>query len=704
MEEPPNLMLQARELLATPNHERLESLVIHLSTCQETTEYQTALPLFIFCTHNFANCLTLKLLQMYRSSSSNGVLRSKSIILLLKTLAAYKYRRFDLSLVALYVIKPLVISCLRMTQEAETKLFRRIVSVIAHDVMMLDNGGWDELSGFIVELSSTEEPLKALHVFVDLPPVPFGVITGLELHWMGDGSAGTKEAENNAIWWFSRRTVLMTVPDSGATRVTVPRNYNHYGICPNYPYFLSQPPVALIYHIFCFSLSFYAILDRRKPLETLEFEDLLIVKGEGSISLVIEKIILNPILILLNCMIVEDWSLGLQAVVKLGIQVLDSEMRLDMVKGLLALLVKAASDLVDKGMEVFLVRGLADLEMFLSQDKKLCNYNKDQCVFVSVFLFKIKDLGTLTKEATGKIHRLVKSTPSQPRQGHGACSEREWFDRLNSLPPLEMLRIFASTNVEERFRELAIRRLNVLLSDHISREEATGISVLRELQPLLISCLWEKEGVSERMFKVLGEVVYHVSYEVMNCHFETWNGLRDYIASNCKTEFERAVYIFQCLTIWLEHDFVVPILEQLLPEIDKRLNPPREVLVDNSCWVLAFLGAFCAVNHLIEMECYAGLVMEMEDKMVNSVRELVEREMEVGFVRRAFRDVESIVKKQMEWFGKNEYKLIKPLLQRLYLIKGMTMESKMVLWRTNVFVDRGMADLDEQQPDGEIDD
>ncbi|KAG5400121.1 hypothetical protein IGI04_014728 [Brassica rapa subsp. trilocularis] len=114
-------------------------------------------------------------------------------------------------------------------------------------------------------------------------PSSFGVITGMELHWMGDGSAGTKEAENNAIWWFSRRTVLMTVPDSGATRVIVPSecssgrdflgNYNHYGICPNYPYFLSQPPVALIYHIFCFSLSFYAILDRRKPLETFVLLD-----------------------------------------------------------------------------------------------------------------------------------------------------------------------------------------------------------------------------------------------------------------------------------------------------------------------------------------------------------------------------------------------------------------------------------------------
>ncbi|KAG5383849.1 hypothetical protein IGI04_035319 [Brassica rapa subsp. trilocularis] len=102
---------------------------------------------------------------------------------------------------------------------------------------------------------------------------------GLELHWMGDGPAGTKEAANSAIWWFSRRTVLMTVPDSGATRVIVPRNYNHYGICPNYPYFLSQPPVALIYHIFCFSLSFYAVFGRRNQTLELETCDLILCKG-----------------------------------------------------------------------------------------------------------------------------------------------------------------------------------------------------------------------------------------------------------------------------------------------------------------------------------------------------------------------------------------------------------------------------------------
>ncbi|KAJ4902246.1 hypothetical protein Rs2_16197 [Raphanus sativus] len=130
---------------------------------------------------------------------------------------------------------------------------------------------------------------------------------------------------------------------------------------------------------------------------------------------------------------------------------------------------RAATDLVDKGMEPFLVRGLADVEKFLEREKGLYNYNKDQCDFVSCFLSKIEDLGPLTMEATGKIHRSVKSTPSvvQQPQEHGAGSEREWSDRLNNLQPLEILRVFASTDVEERFREIAIRRLNDFLSDYI---------------------------------------------------------------------------------------------------------------------------------------------------------------------------------------------------------------------------------------------
>ncbi|XP_013631769.1 PREDICTED: uncharacterized protein LOC106337241 isoform X2 [Brassica oleracea var. oleracea] len=582
MAEPPNLMLQARELLATPSHELLESLVIHLSTRQETTEYQTAIALLKFCIVNFANCLTLKLLQMYRSSS-DALLRSKSIVVLSQTLAAYKARRFELSLVALNEIKPLVISCLGM-QEPEIINLRRIVSFIAHDVMILDNGGWDELSECIYEISC-HDPLKALHVFADLPPV--------------------------------------------------------------YERFIHN----------CGGM----VVEKAEKVLLVPYQDR-----------------------------VDDWSLGLQAVVKLGIQVLDSQMKVDMVKRLLTLLVKAASDLVAKGMEQFLVRGLADLERFLEREKSLYNYNKDQCEFVSCFLSKIRDLGPLTKEATERIHRMVISSPSRV---HGACSEGEWFDRLNNLPPLEILRIFASTDVEERFRDMAIRRLNVLLSDYISREEvSTDASLLRELQPLLISCLWEKEGISESMFRVLGEVVYHVAFEMMTSHVELWDDLGYYITSHIETDFQRAVYLFQCLTMWLHEEFIDPIVEHLLQEINKRLNPPSDVLVDNSCWVLAFLGAFCAISQLVAMKDYAETVMEMADKMVNSVRELVERKLEVGFVRRAFRDFEIIVKKQMEWYRMNEYKLTKSLLHRLYVIKGMTMDSKMVLWRINVFVERGMAD------------
>ncbi|CAH8385678.1 unnamed protein product [Eruca vesicaria subsp. sativa] len=577
-EPPPNLMLKTRDILATSSHEGLESLLCQLRTSQET-----ALALFNFITNEFANSLTLKLLQMYQSSS-NGVLRAHLIFLLFETLNDYKRRGFELSLVALNEIKPLLISCLRM-QEPDLITLRQIVSFIAYDVVILDNNGWDELSECIFEISSTD-PLKALHIFVDLP---------------------------------------------------------------------------LMYEKFLYNCG-------------------------GMIAEKAEKVLLVPYQDR-----VQDWSLGLQAVVKLGIQHLDSDMRFDMVKRLLILLVKAASDLVEKGMEEFLVRGLADLGKFLARDKKACNYNKEQCDFVSVFLLKIRDLGPLTMEATGKIHHLVNSSPplvQQPLQVHGAVSEGEWLDRLNKLQPVEMLRVFASTDVEERFRELAIRQLNLLLSDRLSRQQATDVSVLRELQKLLISCLWEREGISESMFKVLGEVVYYVAFEMMISYLEIWDDLCFYITSNSKTEFERAVYIFQCLTIWLPMEFMDPIVEPLLPEINKRLNPPREVLVDNSCWVLAFVGAFCAIIQLIRMEIYAETVMEMADKMVDSVRDLVERKMEVGLVRRAFRDLEIIVKKQKEWFSEQEFKLTKSLLQRLEVIKGITMESKLVLWR----IKRGMAD------------
>ncbi|KAJ4902245.1 hypothetical protein Rs2_16196 [Raphanus sativus] len=165
---PPILMfLKARDVLATPSHQGLESVVSHLFIDQETAEYQTANALFNFLIRNFANCLTLNLLIMYLSSSI-GLHRYHLMNLLVETLHHYKNRRFELSLVALNEIKPLVISCLRM-QEPDIRIFRRIVSFIAYDVMIL-NGGSDELSECIYEVSC-HDPLKALHVFADLPPM-----------------------------------------------------------------------------------------------------------------------------------------------------------------------------------------------------------------------------------------------------------------------------------------------------------------------------------------------------------------------------------------------------------------------------------------------------------------------------------------------------------------------------------------------------
>ena len=180
------------------------------------------------------------------------------------------------------------------------------------------------------------------------------------------------------------------------------------------------------------------------------------------------------------------------------------------------------------------------------------------------------------------------------------------------------------------------------------------VSVMRQLQPLLISCLKEDRlSVSDSMFKLLGEVVFHVANEVLsNKEEDTWFDLWDYIVSQCKTQFEKAVYIFQSLTMMLDDmDILIPVIDVLLPEINTRLNPPVQLLLveDNSCWVLAFVGAFCAAIHLVEVTSHADSVKEITLKMIDSVRELVERGgMEVGVVRRAFRHLEKVVKKQVQ--------------------------------------------------------
>ncbi|CAL9224623.1 unnamed protein product [Arabidopsis halleri] len=612
--EEESLNLQARELLATPSHEGAEIFVKQLSMPQETNEYQTAFALFNFCADNFPNCLTLMFLKLYRYSS-NGVIRFHTIYLLSETLTEFRNRNLKLSRVALHEIKPIVIECLAMqeTKESDMKYLRRIVSLITYNVVICNNDGWFELCDCILWLAENE-PIKAFHVFIDLPTV------------------------------------------------------------------------------------YKSFIDK--------FMNIIIEKAE--------KVLLD--LVKSN---VEDWSLALETVVKMGIQISYKDMRyVKMVENLLSILGKSVKELVEKGKEQFLVQGLEHLEKFLEVDKNLCNYNKEQCHFLMAFMFRIKSFGTESKEVLKKINRLVQTPGNRAgkhsrlkinplvkkpgNQDYGEEFDRGWLDHLKTLSTLEVLKIFVSTDLEDRTREMAIRRLEVVLSDHTSKRVEIDFSEMRELQPLLNSCL-RQEGITDSMFKVLGEVVSHVAYEIFKHQDVTWYALRNYIASS-KTEFKRAVYIFQCLTMPLENEeFLIPVIEVLLPEISRRLTPPTELLVDNSCWVLAFTGAFFAAIHLIEVSSHVDSVKEIAHKMIDSVRKLVERGMEVGLVRRAFRDVESIVKKQLRWYDTSEYRLVKGLLWRLYAIKGMKWESKIVLWRINVIVERGVDEMVKELPENEFD-
>ena len=110
-------------------------------------------------------------------------------------------------------------------------------------------------------------------VFKFLPGLSnsFRIITGLKLHWMGDGPVGAKDAENSAIWWFSHRTVWSDCSlSSGATRVHVPAAYifkettTYLGICHNLSIF-SPSSLWLLYNLFfCFSIFFLRFFLREK--------------------------------------------------------------------------------------------------------------------------------------------------------------------------------------------------------------------------------------------------------------------------------------------------------------------------------------------------------------------------------------------------------------------------------------------------------
>ncbi|CDY36096.1 BnaA08g19520D [Brassica napus] len=182
MAESSLLMFSARDLLATPSHERLAYFVEQLYKPHETYEYQGAQALYKFCVANFSNCLTLMLLKVYLHSPDD-LIRFRAISLLSEALTGLRNRSFELSPVALDVIKPLLVSCLTMPEakKPDTKMLRIIVSCVARNAMKLDPHGWDELGDCMLTLVNTD-PVRAFNVFLDLPQLSVGFINRFFKH------------------------------------------------------------------------------------------------------------------------------------------------------------------------------------------------------------------------------------------------------------------------------------------------------------------------------------------------------------------------------------------------------------------------------------------------------------------------------------------------------------------------------------------
>ncbi|CAN8291457.1 unnamed protein product [Cochlearia groenlandica] len=595
MEESSNLMSRSRDLLATPSHEGLATVINNHFTSQETDEHQTAAArsLFKFCADRFSNCLTLMLLKVYRNSQNDVVVRFRSICLLSKTLDDLsKTRGFGLSLIALNDIKPLLITCLTIPKatKSDTKILGRIVSLVAFNVMKLDNGdGWDELGDCINSLAGID-PLRAFSVFLDLP----------QFH--GE---------------FAERFVDRLLDEA------------------------------------------YKVLSDHE----LDRED--------------------------------DWSLALETAMKLAIQLLDSHTRFFVAGEIVDSVVELADEIVRRGKEQFLERGLARLAKFLEQDSKMCVYSSEQRSFVSEFAYKI---GAYNEDSAEKISQVViqlEAHVSDPDfelklsfvEDQG--DDLQLYNELKNLSAVELLRNVLESNMNDRSMEMAIRMLHCLLCDHTSGETEISDSEMVQLQELLIGCLEEVE-MPENTFKILAQVVFHVAHEMFSSQEDEWLHLWEYLSTSCKTLFKEAVYIFQCLTMPLDDNrYVIYVIDDLLPEISSRLSPPpRVLLVDNSYWVMVFVGAFCAAIHLVKITSHAEKLEKIVNQMIESVRVLVERGMEIGLVRRAFRDLETVVKKQVEWYERSEYSFVKALLEKLCAINGMKMESRMVLWRINAMLEK----------------
>lgn len=246
----------------------------------------------------------------------------------------------------------------------------------------------------------------------------------------------------------------------------------------------------------------------------------------------------------------------------------------------------------------------------------------------------------------------------------------------------KLLRVYSSRepSVSNEIKESAMRFLYFIF---IIEETSLNLTVVSVLSPVLISCL-EQQVISENSFMILSILVNRIAFELFTIHEATWHELREFISSRAEPEFVKAVFVFKSLAMPLDGDeFVIPLMENLLPAILKRLG---NVNKGSSQWGLAFVGAFCAAVHLLETT-RVDLVENLANEMLKSVN----RGMELGFLGKALSDVEIVVVEQLWWYCTKEFRFVLVLIQS---IDAITTEktTKNVLQSIKMVVEKKMLD------------
>ncbi|KAG7585948.1 Armadillo-type fold [Arabidopsis thaliana x Arabidopsis arenosa] len=248
---------------------------------------------------------------------------------------------------------------------------------------------------------------------------------------------------------------------------------------------------------------------------------------------------------------------------------------------------------------------------------------------------------------------------------------------------VKLMRVCASKEprVSYEIRESAMRFLHGIF---ITEEASMDFEVVQVFSSLLISCL-EEQVISETSFKTLCLLVKRVAFEKFTIQETTWHGLLEFILSRAEPEFAKAVFVFKSLSMPLdEEEFLIPLMENLLPAILKRLGDNEEE--SSSQWGLAFVGGFCAAVHLLETTRVA-LVENLASMMLKSVN----RRMELGFLLKALRDLEIAIVEQLWWYCTTEFKFVLGLIQRIdAIITEQT--AKNVLQRIKMVVKKKMLE------------